>query len=69
MVKRVILEVKDSSRFFYDKTKYSSVEAWENSNYAGNKMVMPIETKKGICTDYMLNDLNRFFNINGRIER
>ena len=66
--KRVILEVKDSSRFFYDERKYSSIESWENTNYYGYETIAPIDQQERLY-DYMLSDLNRFFNVNARIEK
>jgi len=64
--KRIILEIKDSSKYFYDSSvRY---DKWFENNCYAYEMAIPIEQKKDLYA-YMLSDLNRFFAINGRIEK
>lgn len=64
--KRIILEIRDSSRYFYDSSiRY---DKWFERNCYAYEMVIPIEQKNNRYA-YMLNDLNRYFCINARVEK
>jgi thiol-disulfide isomerase/thioredoxin len=64
--KRVILEVADRSRYIYDSSmRYNK---WFEENCYAYEMVIPLEQKEDRYS-YIVNDLNRYFGINGRIEK
>lgn len=60
--KRVIMEVQDSNRYFYNRLKYKSIEDWKSTNHFGYEGVFPLSEKVFIY-DFMLADLCRFFQI------
>jgi thiol-disulfide isomerase/thioredoxin len=64
--KRIILKVKDSCRFFYDSSVRYDI--WQKQNCYAYEMVLPLEQRNNLYS-YMLSDLNRFFDITGRVEK
>lgn len=64
--KRVILKINDSSRYFYDSS--TSYEDWEAANTFVYEAVFPL-CERNKAYDYMLTDLDRFFEITGKIEK
>lgn len=64
--KRVVLEIKDSSRYFYDSSM--RYDKWFEKNCYGYEMVIPVKQKDSSYA-YMLNDLNRYFCVYARVER
>lgn len=64
---RVILDVKDTSRFFYPKHT-SGRDEWKRKNlYCYELVVSP--DRSGKLFEFMQQDIARFFNITGRIEK
>lgn len=66
--KRVVLEINDSNRYFFNLQKGISLEEWRGANFYAYEIVLPL-AEKHRAYEYMLSDLNRFFQINGRIEK
>lgn len=64
--KRIILKINDSSRYFYDPS--TSYEDWEAANTFVYEAVFPL-SERNKAYDYMLTDLDRFFEITGKIEK
>lgn len=65
---RIILEVKDSSKYFYNKNK-EYLEDWEARSYFCYEAIMPINTSLEQVQDILHKDLNKFLNINAGIEK
>ena len=64
--KRIILKINDSSRYFYDSS--APYEDWEAANTFVYEEVFPL-SERNKQYDYMLADLDRFFEISGKIEK
>jgi thiol-disulfide isomerase/thioredoxin len=64
--KRIILEVKDSSRILFDK-KYDRDE-WNKDNLYSFELIVPVSENKSLYS-YALNDLNRYSNYHGSLEK
>lgn len=74
---RLIFEVKDSLKYMMPQTapetfkhsKYKSYSEWEDENVYMYDLVMPQKVPYDILYEYMLSDLNRYLNLNGRFEQ
>lgn len=66
--KRIRLELKDSSRYFYSPSSTLTKEQWQVKNCYTYETVMPLHQKDYLFS-IMLNDLQRFFNLNYSIEK
>ena len=64
--KRVILKINDSSRYFYKSS--TSYDDWQLANCFVYEAVFPL-SEKDQEYDHMLADLNRFFEMDGKIEK
>ena len=62
------LEISDSSKFFYDADK-SYRDIWRSNNTYCYESVQPFTTPRQEVLQAMRTDLNRFLNLNGRIEK
>jgi thiol-disulfide isomerase/thioredoxin len=65
--KKLVLEVDDSSKLFLNKEK-TSRETWEKNNLYTYDLILPQSDSKEVCS-YILNDLNRYSEYFGRIEK
>lgn len=65
--KRLILEVKDKSKLFFDEKKMEKND-WEKENLYTYDIVVPASEKDSLYS-YMINDLNRYSGYFGRIEK
>lgn len=59
--KRVVLQIKDSSRYFYQPGKNETKGEWQNKNCYTYESVMPLERQEKMQADMLL-ELERFFN-------
>jgi|GEM_PF-3518923 len=68
--KRVILETKDSSKFFFKGASTASVEYenWKSNNSFIYESVLPLMSEKE-AYKYFLQDLTRYFGITARVEK
>jgi hypothetical protein len=74
---RLIFEIKDSLRFSPPKrapnsfklSAYKTYDNWADSNLYCYDLVLPKLTTDSLIRQYMISDLNRYFNFNGRLER
>lgn len=74
---RLIFEVKDSLKYMlpqlapesFKHSKYKSYSQWENENVYMYDLVMPHQVPYDVLYEYMLSDLNRYLNLNGRFEQ
>jgi thiol-disulfide isomerase/thioredoxin len=66
--KRVILQVKDSGRYFYNPGHGETKGEWEQKNCYTYEAVMPLEQKDNM-QQLMLFDLQRFFNSTCHVEK
>ncbi|MDO3627586.1 TlpA disulfide reductase family protein [Mucilaginibacter sp. BT774] len=74
---RLIFEVKDSLKYMmpqlapesFKRSKYKSYSEWESENLYCYDLVMPHKVPYDVLYDYMLSDLNRYLNLNGRFEQ
>jgi len=65
--KRVILEIKDSSKLMYPSNP-DDESLWQRDHAYVYEAVLPLEEKDKIY-DNLLQDLNRYFHYNGRLEK
>jgi len=73
---RLIFEIKDSLRWTtpkaapesFKKSHYKNHDEWADSNAYCYDLVLPKKVPEPIIRSYMLSDLNRFLNFNGRWE-
>ena len=65
---RFIVETKDSSRFFYDPTKYY-YEEWMARNAYTYETRMPLYTTEEAALTAMREDLDRYLGLHGRFEK
>lgn len=69
-------EIKDSTRYFtpkkapksYQFSKYKTYDEWADVNLYVYDLVLPKKVGEFKLREYMLNDLNRYFNLNARYE-
>ncbi|MBS1519857.1 MAG: TlpA family protein disulfide reductase [Bacteroidetes bacterium] len=74
---RLIFEVKDSLKYMmpqsapesFKYSKYKSYSEWEDENLYIYELVMPHKVPYDALYEYMLSDLNRYLNLNGRFEK
>lgn len=74
---RLIFEVKDSLKYMlpqtapesFKRSKYKSYSEWEDENLYIYDLVMPHKVPYDVLYEYMLSDLNRYLNLNGRFEQ
>ena len=66
--KRAVLEVKDSGKYLFDANKGSTIQDWKRLNTFCYEMVVA-GNETGRLTKYMLSDIERFFNVEARIEK
>lgn len=74
---RLIFEVKDSLKYMmpqsaaesFKHSKYKSYSEWEDENLYMYELVMPNRVPYDNLYEYMLSDLNRYLNLNGRFEQ
>jgi thiol-disulfide isomerase/thioredoxin len=73
---RLIFEIKDSLRWTtpkeapesFKKSRYKNHDEWADSNAYCYDLVLPKKVSESTLRSYMLSDLNRFLNFNGRWE-
>lgn len=74
---RLIFEVKDSLKYMmpqlapesFKHSKYKSYSQWEDENLYIYELVVPQKVPYDDLYEYMLSDLNRYLNLNGRFEQ
>ncbi|MEZ2337303.1 MULTISPECIES: TlpA family protein disulfide reductase [unclassified Mucilaginibacter] len=74
---RLIFEVKDSLKYMlpqlapisFRNSSYTSFSAWADANSYCYDLKLPYRVADTILQKYMIADLNRYLNINGRYER
>jgi thiol-disulfide isomerase/thioredoxin len=64
--KRIVLDIKDPSKFYFDPTKMSK-EAWETDNLYTYDLIIP-EGQMKIIDEFIWRDLNMYSGYSGRIE-
>ena len=73
---RLIFEVKDSLRWTtpkrapqtFKKSSYKNYDEWADSNSYCYELILPKKVPESVIRSYMLSDLNRYLNFNGRWE-
>ena len=65
--KRVKLEIRDSSRYFAPHSGPEAFDNWIKKNCYCYQLTLPKDKAANIKT-YIQQDLNRYFNLNGRVE-
>jgi thiol-disulfide isomerase/thioredoxin len=79
---RIFLEVRDSLKYMqpkfayasYKKSKYFDPESWHSTSWEKDnlycyELILPQERQDTILYQYMISDLNRYLNLNGRFEK
>jgi thiol-disulfide isomerase/thioredoxin len=66
--KRIRLEIKDSSRYFYSPSSSLTKEQWQEENCYTYEAVVPLDQKDYLFSN-MLRDLQRFFNLTYSIKK
>jgi thiol-disulfide isomerase/thioredoxin len=74
---RIILEVKDSLKYLdprlipetFKKSRYKSYSEWEDQNLYCYELKMKDRVADTLLRSYMIADLNRYLNLNGRFEK
>jgi hypothetical protein len=66
--KRVVLDVRDRNRYFYNPALGMTKGEWQAKNCYTYEAVLPLEQGEKIFTA-MASDLERFFNVSCRIEK
>lgn len=66
---RLILETRDSIKFFFNPNSSLTNEEWYKKYAYSYELTMPDTTSAATIQKIMLNDLNRYLGINGRIEK
>jgi len=66
--KRVILQVKDSNRYFYRKESGLTTLEWKEKNCYRYESVFPLD-REPLIFHYMLDDLERYFDMSCRVEK
>lgn len=64
---RTILEVKDSVNYFNTRNEYRA--EWEKAHTYSYEAILPVFYNSEQAFNYMREDLNRLFNLNGRLEK
>jgi len=64
---RTILEIKDSVNYFNTRNEYRA--EWEKAHTYSYEAVLPAIYNQEAVFNYMREDLNRLFNLNGRLEK
>lgn len=65
---RMIIETSDSSRFFFDRTRDKYHDKWSLDNQYCYEAVLPFDTSSDEYYSIFRQDLNRYLNLNGRVE-
>jgi len=78
----IVLDVKDSLKYVYPKMAYASYkkskyfdpenkmsDTWKNDNLYCYDLTLPGLAPDSVFFKYMIQDLNRYFNLNGRFEK
>ena len=73
---RLVFEVKDSTRFFTPNQapesfskRYSSYNQWRQEHTYCYELDLPRKVPTERFSEYMINDLNRYFNVHARFEK
>jgi len=66
--KKVILDVRDSTLLIHPKPGTEAFSDWYRDHSYSYEGVFPLEEKKAVF-EYMRQDLNRYFHLNGRMEK